>query len=296
MDGHAPARTPAQAAASRANGAKSTGPATAIGKTTSAANSVVHGLATQAALLPTETLAIYEANLASWFASIPARSPGERQAVARIADVAFRYERLARMEVRLANANLEMKVAGCETAKKLKLAREALEGLRGLIGMAESVTGPRHVSQVATIRPAILRVARAVDEADVPVGVCAVLDRAVNNLTGDEHVVEVPASVFHELAQAARAAETALVQRIEDLEKALDSDRERLADEALLGDDEKMKMIDRHRGRLAREMATQIEIVKALREIAAPEEIEVGSGSSVPFKVELKALGRAAPK
>jgi len=81
MDDHAPARTPAQAAASRANGSKSTGPATVLGKTTSAANSVVHGLAAHAALLPTETLATYEANLASWFATIPARTPGERQAV-----------------------------------------------------------------------------------------------------------------------------------------------------------------------------------------------------------------------
>jgi len=210
--------------------------------------------------------------------------------------VAFRYERLARLEVRLANANLDSKIAECETAKKLKLAREALEGLRGMIGMADSVTGPRHVSQVATIRPAIRRVAQAVDETDVPVNVCAVLDRAANNLMGEEYVIEVPASAFHELAHAARAATAALVQRIEDLEKALDGERERLADEALLGDDEKMKVLDRHRGRLAREMAAQIDIVKALREIAAPEEIEVGWGSSVPFKVELKALGRGPPK
>jgi hypothetical protein len=286
-------RTPAQTDASRTNGAKSAGPTTALGKTTSSSNGIVHGLAAHGALMPAETVEMYETNLSAWLATIPTRTPGERQAVARLADVSFRYDRLARMEVRLANANLERKVAESASAKARKVAQDALDGVRGLAVMCESVDGPRHVSAVASISPAIRRTAQMVDEADVPVGVSAVLDRAVAGLEHEDFVVEVPATAFHALAAVARATETALVDRIAELGKELDTERERLADEALLGDDEQTKVIDRHRSRLDRAMKSQIEVLKLLREVAAPEEILMGSGSSVPFHVELKVLGRS---
>lgn len=269
-----------------------TGPTTVLGKATSAANSIVHGLATHGAIMPSETVEMYQGNLAAWLATVPARTPGERQTVARIADVAFRYDRLARLEVKLANANLDLKVSESSPAKAKKIVQDALEGVRGLAALCEGVTSPRHVHAVASIRPAIERVAALVDEADVPVGVTAGLSRAVAGLSRDDYVVEVPAVAFHELAVAARPAEAALVERLAALEQDLEAERERLADEALLGDDEQMRLIDRHRARLDRAMKCQIEILKGLREVAAREEIEVGSGSSVPFLVELKVLGR----
>lgn len=269
-----------------------TGPTTALGKATSAANSVVHGLATHGAIMPNETVQMYEGNLAAWLATVPARTPGERQTVARIADVAFRYDRLARLEVKLANANLDRKVSESAPAKAKMPVQDALDGVRGLAALCEEVTSPRHVHAVASIRPAIQRVAALVNEADVPVGVTAVLERAVTGLSSEDYVVEVPAVAFHELAVAARAAEAALVDRLAALEKEIDAERQQLADEALLGDDEQMRVIDRHRARLDRAMKSQVEILKALREVAAPEEIEVGPGSSVPFLVELKVLGR----
>lgn len=293
MDHETSPRTPAQADASRANGLNGTGPTTALGKATSSANSIVHGLATHGALMPGETVKMYESNLAAWLGTIPTRTPGERQAVARLADVAFRYDRLARLEVKLANANLERKLFESGPAKAKRVVQDALDGVRGLAVMCESVDSPRHVHAVGSILPAIRRVAELVDEADVSVGVSAVLDRAVAGLAHDDFVVEVPAIAFHELASAARVTEAALAERLVGLGKELEVERERLADEALLGDDEQMKVIDRHRTRLDRAMKNQIEIVKALREIAAPEEIEVGSGSSVqPLRVELRLLGR----
>jgi hypothetical protein len=269
-----------------------TGPRTALGKATSSANSIVHGLAAHGAIMPSETPEMYEANLSAWLATVPARTPGERQTVARIADVAFRYDRLARLEVKIANANLDRRVAESAPAKASKLVQDALDGVRGLAALCEEVTSPRHVHAVASIRPAIQRVAALVNEADVPVGVSAVLDRAVTGLSAEDYVVEVPAVAFHALAVAARSAQAALLDRLLALGKELEAERERLADEALLGDDEQMKLIDRHRARLDRAMKSQVEILKALREVAAPAEVETGSGSSVPFLVELKVLGR----
>jgi hypothetical protein len=53
---HTTTRTLAQAEASRLNGAKGQGPVTAAGRLSSSANTVVHGLATRAALLPGEDI------------------------------------------------------------------------------------------------------------------------------------------------------------------------------------------------------------------------------------------------
>jgi hypothetical protein len=167
MHEHAPSRTPAQADASRVNGSKGAGPATALGKSKSSANSIVHGLAAHGALMPSETVEMYESNLTAWLASIPTRTPGERQAVARLADVAFRYDRLARLELKIANASLERKVSESAPAKARKIAENALAGVRGLAAMCDAVQGPRHVHAVGSIRPAIRRVAELVDDADV---------------------------------------------------------------------------------------------------------------------------------
>jgi hypothetical protein len=167
MHEHAPSRTPAQADASRVNGSKGAGPATALGKSKSSANSIVHGLAAHGALMPSETVEMYESNLTAWLASIPTRTPGERQAVARLADVAFRYDRLARLELKIANASLERKVSESAPAKARKIAEDALAGVRGLAAMCDAVQGPRHVHAVGSIRPAIRRVAELVDDADV---------------------------------------------------------------------------------------------------------------------------------
>lgn len=284
--------TEAQAAASRANGAKSLGPTSDIGKAASCANGIVHGLAAaEAVLMPDETLAMFEDELRGWYGTVPAPTPGARKAVARLAGISFRQRRLDRLEARIVNANLDRLVADSPPAKARKVAQDALDGVRGLAAMCESVDSPRHVHAVASIRPAIKRVAELVDEADVPVGVSAVLDRAFARLSHEDHVVEVPAAAFHELAAAARAAETALLDRLADVGKALDAERERVADQALLGDEKQAKVLDRHRARLAREMMAQVSILKALREITAPAEIEVGSGSPVPFVVQVKDLG-----
>jgi len=56
-------RTPAQAEASRKNGAMSTGPVTPTGKAIISTNGVTHGLATRAALLPSERAEDYQANV-----------------------------------------------------------------------------------------------------------------------------------------------------------------------------------------------------------------------------------------
>ncbi len=58
-----PPRSPAQIAASKANGARSAGPTSEDGKAIASMNGVTHGLATRAALFPSERVQDYEAHL-----------------------------------------------------------------------------------------------------------------------------------------------------------------------------------------------------------------------------------------
>jgi hypothetical protein len=89
-------RTPAQVEASRKNGAMSTGPVTPDGKAIVSTNAVNHGLATGAALLPSERAEDYQANLSGWLATLRPRTPGEGQVVARVADTGFRLDTMPR--------------------------------------------------------------------------------------------------------------------------------------------------------------------------------------------------------
>ena len=286
------ARTETQIAASRENGAHSSGPVTALGKLSSSTSAITHGLATRAALLPSESLAMYQSHLAGWFATIPARTPGVAQAVARIADTSFRADRLARLEAKIVNASLDAKLAESAPAKALKAARNTLVALQGLTAAAEAVNQPTHVAQVAAFLRAVRQVVEAVEEVGVPAANSASLADAVAELDSVKYSVTVPAAAFHRLAGAAREAEAVLSERLVELEKGLEAERERLADETLLGDDEQMKMLDRHRARLNREMQAQLVTLKLLREVAAPDEVDVGAVGP-PFLVELKVLGRA---
>ena len=71
-----------RADASRTNGRKSLGPVTSDGKATSALNSVQHGLASHAVLLPSETPTDYQTNIDSWAATLRPSTPGEVEMVA----------------------------------------------------------------------------------------------------------------------------------------------------------------------------------------------------------------------
>jgi len=276
------ARTPAQVVASKRNGSMSTGPVTASGKAIVSTNGVAHGLATRAALLPSESAEDYQANLHGWLATLRPGTPGEGQLVARVADMGFRLDRLARVEERLVNAALEARVAASEPAKALQTAKEALQGVQGLAALAEGVADP-----VARLLPGMRQVAKLVGEVDLPVGPVAALDTAITHLV-IENAISVEPAGFQALGRAAREAEAALHARVAALETALEAEREKLADLVVLGDGEDVKLLDRHRARLHRELQAQLAMVKLLRELAVGEEEPGGQ----PLLVEVRLVGR----
>ena len=78
-------RTEAQRAAARANGAKSQGPVTAEGKTTSSRNALRHGLTASSLLLSAEDRPEFDAFLAAYVEALQPRGPIQEDLVEEIA-------------------------------------------------------------------------------------------------------------------------------------------------------------------------------------------------------------------
>jgi hypothetical protein len=290
MDTNTPAtRTPAQTAASKANGATSSGPVTATGKAISSANGTANGLASRGVLLPSERAQDYEANLNSWFLTLVPRSPGEGQLVARVADVGWRMGRLSRLEERLVNAALERRLAESGPVKARQTAQEALQAIRSVAVLAEEVKTPRPAEGVARIASGLKFVSELLGKVEVPVVVVAAFEQAVIVLTAAAYTDVEPAA-FETLGRAARHAEAALVEKIGELKSEIEAERERLADSVLLGDDADARLLDRHRARLSRELGAHLANLKLLRELATPAR---EGEEQAPIPVEVRVVGRA---
>lgn len=281
-------RSPAQSAASRTNGSKSTGPITTTGRALASLNGTEHGLAATAVLLPSERVEEYEACIRGWFVTLMPRSPGEGQLAARVGDVGWRMGRLQQLEERLVNAALEKKVAESAPAKALQGAREALQAVQSVAMLAEEVTTPRPSEAVAQLATGLKFVAGMIGAVEIPLVMTAAFEQATTALLAHAYT-DVPPEAFRSLGRAARCAETAVKDKIADLEKAVAAEREKLADLVLLGDDADAKLLDRHRSRLSRELGAHLSNLKLLRELAVPAR---DREEQDPISVELRVLGR----
>jgi hypothetical protein len=288
------ARTLAQAHAARVNGARSAGPVTVVGKTVSAANAIRHGYAAQGALMAGESPEQYEANVVAWFDSLRPANAAEAKLIARLADVDFRQDRLARAEERLVATTVEEQVKGSPIRAQQEKAEEALAALRGLIALAESVPPTVDADDVRRLLPALRNTEERVSAVDLAPRVVVAFAKALDDLVIDS-VIEVTAEGFTALALAAREVDVALVERIEVLNGELAQERARLTETVLAGDGEEARRLDRHRGRLARELEQQARALKAIRELAR-DPADAGSGSPVAWLVELRVVGRAPPR
>jgi hypothetical protein len=151
------------------------------------------------------------------------------------------------------------------------------------------VRTPRPAEGVARIASGLRFVSELLVNVEIPVVVGAAFEQAVTVLTAASYTDVEPAA-FETLARAARYAEAALAEKIGELKSEIETERERLADSVLLGDDEDARLLDRHRARLSRELGAHLSNLKLLRELATParegEEQE-------PIPIELRVVGRA---
>jgi len=113
-------RTPAQAAASRRNGARSRGPRTPAGKARAARNALRHGLrARRLVLIEGEDIRAFEAFTASVQAELAPLGTLQAELAARVAVAAWRARRADRLEAALLGCHLPPGAAGDEAQTML---------------------------------------------------------------------------------------------------------------------------------------------------------------------------------
>lgn len=288
MEGMNAPRTEAQRAASAANGSKSKGPTTEEGRASSSMNRVSHGLTATSVLLPSERPADYQANLESWVETLKPGSPGELDCVTRVADLSFRLRRLQRLEDRHLLASIESALSKSEPTKLLNVGRNAALGLTVMISTAGEVTDACTGQRLALLLPPIRQVLAMVEALSLPAGVTVPMDTAFNELEAMADADLIPVAYFQGLVVAAERLKVALDSKVAELNVAIDSERTRIADELLVGDDRELRRFDRHRQALGRAMDSELGRLRLVRELAQP-----GSGSfGAPVQVELRLVGR----
>ncbi len=284
--------TTARANASRANGMKSNGPVSNEGKTTAAMNGLKHGLASTSVLLPSETIIDYQTNIDAWATTLHPSSPGEVEMVARIADCNFRLRRLQRLEDAHLAASLEAKVKSTGTFKVLNIAQNASLGMTAMISTIADIRTPCTSEYLANLLTPIAAVIEMVIAADLPVAVTVPIEQVHDELKAQAEAELVPPEIFTKLFHIGGTVVEALDVKVAEMEVMLAAERERIADDLLLGDDKELMKFERHRARINKALDSELARMKVVRELS-----QGASGSSVgPILVELKVIGqRASP-
>lgn len=273
---------------SRINGRKSVGPVSCDGKATSAMNNVQHGLASHAVLLPSETTADYQANITAWAATLQPSSPGEVELVARVADLNFRLRRLRRLEDRHLNASLDGKLKETGVLKMLGIAQNASLGMAAMITTVGDIKTGCSGAYLAKLLSPISAVVAMVNAVDLPVAVTVPMDALYVELEAQTEAELVPPETFTRLIEIGGTVVGALNAKIVDLQARVVTERERIADDLLLGDDKELLKFERHRARISKALDAELARLKIVRELS-----HGAVGSSVgPILVELKVIGR----
>jgi hypothetical protein len=238
--------------------------------------------------MPDEHAEDYDRNVRNWLVTVAPRTPGEAEFAARLADVVFRQQRLDRLEEKLTNEELEQRIIGSEVSKQLVSAREAVEALAGLARLAEGVQSPIPFHAALGLLPAIRRVVALATAVGNGEQVFSNLGARVEALA-QEGAQDVPVDKWSAIAAAARLVESAALARTQELEQQVEVERKRLLETTLLTDKESLRILDRHRQRLARELERTLAALKALKELTDGR--TTLPGSLVDINVEVRLVG-----
>jgi hypothetical protein len=286
-------RSLAQVEAARKNGSRSRGPLSAIGKAVASINPVQHGVASSRVLMPDEQADDYDQNVRNWLITVAPRTPGEAELAARLADVVFRQHRLDRLEEKLTSDELDRRINDSELSKKLVSVREAAEALAGLARLAEGVLSPIPFHAALGLLPVARRVVALAATVGNGEQVFSHLGACVEALA-QEGAQDVPVEKWNAIAIAAKQVESATQAKAQELEQQVEAEKKRLLVTTLLTDSESLRMLDRHRQRLARELERTLAALKALQ--ALTDGRTSLPGSLVGIKVEVRLVGRTGPR
>jgi hypothetical protein len=292
--GMSTARSDAQRATSRRNGAMSRGPRSEDGKMRSSANRVTHALNSVRLLLPTEDIAEYKDHTSDWISSLAPTSLAEHQIVMLVADLMWRLKRVERIEQRRALALLEDLLEKTQEWKVRAQVNDLITVLVTLAHIITTTTLPVSTAGLGGLLGGISGLEQMLDDLRglLPVemwpddAVCSfLLAKKVLTETADRE--EMVDQVFTKLGDA--AADLGAVFR--SLGPVLDANVEKsrimLSTMTLLHDDEDRRF-ERHRRILENSVARQLDLLVKVREMAKTSAVS-GSSERLP-PVELRIL------
>jgi hypothetical protein len=273
------------------NAKKLGGPKTPEGKSRSAMNALRHGLSASNLLLPGEDAHEYEGHLDGYFATFAPATLPEAQVVAQIGDLAWKLERLTKLENSRMRARLEEKLEGTEAHQLVISTRRALEALSGLVAALDARrTAPKELELTEALLYGLEGTVGILREVPgLPEAVIQPLNLALNEARDTRQEGRLEQAAYEHLGNMAKLARGALAAKLAQEEAALEPVRERLAAEVLLLDDADLKKLERHRKLLESSMQRQLGLLGQMRLLVAASKPEA-QAEAQELRVKLRLV------
>lgn len=270
-------RSALQAAVSALNGARSKGPKTPEGKASSSLNALHHGLSAKNLLLPGEDAAEYEQHLDGYFSSFAPATLPEAQIVAQVGDLAWKVERLTKLENNRLRARLEEKLEETDAFRLVISTRRALEALSGLVAALDARrTVPKELELTEALLSGLKGTVGLLREVPgLPEAVIQPVSLALQEARDTRQEGRLEQAAYEHLGNMAKVARGALAAKLAQEEAGLEPVRERLAAAVLLLEDKDLRKLERHRRLLEGSMARQLGLLGQMRVQVAASKPEV---------------------
>jgi hypothetical protein len=239
-------------------------------------NSLRHGLSANNLLLPGEGAQQYESLLDGYFATFAPATLPEAHVVAQLGDLAWKLERLVKLENNRLHARLEEELEKTAGHLSIVLTRRALQMVNALAGAIEAVpTPPDDVERTGALLDGVKRMVAELREVpELPSALLQPLADALDAAKESFNGTCISTSTYEHLGNMTRLARGALGVKLAQEEEALEPVRERLAAEVLLLDDADLKKLERHRRLLENSMQRQLDLLGQVRSQVASAQPE----------------------
>lgn len=226
-------------------------------------NAISHGLVAKAPLvLPGESADEYATFVGDWFESLRPSSIPEATVVAQLADLAWRLERLNRVEHAHNLARLEEELRTTPSAKNAQALKRVATGLDALLTAVENSAAPCTPEQAQPFLAgcsAVLDLLREVD--DLPLTLVERLNGAVDAVETAKSAAEL-AVAFSLVGEIGWETKENLRPHREKAQLALEAQRQTIAGEVLLVKDPDARRFGRYRQMIEVSMSRNFELLK----------------------------------
>lgn len=218
-------------------------------------------------MLPGEDVVEYETLTSHWFASLRPTTFAEAQLVALIADVAWRLERLRRIEHGHQLAVLERALAATEEFIQHGLAQRALTAISALFEILSQIAAPvEELADIAGIVMAMSTVLGIVNEVEgLPASAVDHLDAAIAAVSSSKEG-RVMRSALMSVTTAAEAVKVALENAMPKKQELVTVVKEKMVAERLLIEDGEMKKLAKYQQLLENTLTRHLEHLKAIKD------------------------------